>query len=379
MYDFDIIIVGAGPSGCACAIHLANSNLKIAIFDKSIFPRDKICSGGLSDRAINTLKRMPNDLFKRFQNSIPYNPIQNILYVNPTYNTSYFRLPSEHTYVINRIDFDNFLFSELNNFQNITKFENTKINDINIYNDFVEIKTKDKRYTSKIVVMAEGQTSLISKKYNLITTQNSQSWLCTQAFYQNLNFDSKSVGLIYDKNLLPYFFWIFPELNGKYNVGLGITDKNKLKNTNIDDLFYNTIKTNKYLQSVFENANQIGEMRKRNLPIGKISNKISTARALIIGTSALIIDPMSGEGIGNGMLSGEIAALHIKDCFEKNDFSAKQMKNYDIKIYKRLHKEFSRNSFFTKLLSYKKITIFILKLCSKDGWLKKQIEKSLIK
>ena len=63
---YDIIIVGAGPAGCSCAINLASSKLKIAIIDKCTFARDKVCGGGLSDRSVNTLKRMPDNIYQDF-------------------------------------------------------------------------------------------------------------------------------------------------------------------------------------------------------------------------------------------------------------------------------------------------------------------------
>jgi menaquinone-9 beta-reductase len=49
--SFEIIIVGAGPSGCATALELTNLNPELAnrilLLDKAIFPRDKLCAGGV--------------------------------------------------------------------------------------------------------------------------------------------------------------------------------------------------------------------------------------------------------------------------------------------------------------------------------------------
>lgn len=39
--NFDIIIVGAGPSGCAAAIWAAKNNLKVLLIEGSAFPRYK--------------------------------------------------------------------------------------------------------------------------------------------------------------------------------------------------------------------------------------------------------------------------------------------------------------------------------------------------
>ena len=49
---FDVVIVGAGPAGSACAIKLADSGLKIALLDKATFPRDKTCGDALDRKSV---------------------------------------------------------------------------------------------------------------------------------------------------------------------------------------------------------------------------------------------------------------------------------------------------------------------------------------
>ena len=44
---FDVIIVGAGPAGSIAAKHLAAGKLNVLLLDKSKFPRNKPCGGGL--------------------------------------------------------------------------------------------------------------------------------------------------------------------------------------------------------------------------------------------------------------------------------------------------------------------------------------------
>lgn len=59
---FDAIVVGAGPAGCATAIQLARNRPeradRVLLLDAAIFPRDKLCGGGLvreSDRLLEHL------------------------------------------------------------------------------------------------------------------------------------------------------------------------------------------------------------------------------------------------------------------------------------------------------------------------------------
>jgi len=43
MKEFDVAIVGAGPAGSSTAIRLARQGYHVALFDRAIFPRDKLC------------------------------------------------------------------------------------------------------------------------------------------------------------------------------------------------------------------------------------------------------------------------------------------------------------------------------------------------
>ena len=56
---YDIIIVGAGPSGCTCAFELRKENKKVLLVDKHSFPRHKACAGGIT---IKALQQLPIDI-----------------------------------------------------------------------------------------------------------------------------------------------------------------------------------------------------------------------------------------------------------------------------------------------------------------------------
>src|SRR4051794_2789227 len=52
----DVIIVGAGPAGCAAAYDLAAAGLSVQLLDKKQFPRVKACAGALTMKTIRALR-----------------------------------------------------------------------------------------------------------------------------------------------------------------------------------------------------------------------------------------------------------------------------------------------------------------------------------
>ena len=48
MTEFDVAIVGAGPAGCSTAITLAQRGCNVALIDRAVFPREKLCGDFLN-------------------------------------------------------------------------------------------------------------------------------------------------------------------------------------------------------------------------------------------------------------------------------------------------------------------------------------------
>ena len=55
---YDVVVVGAGPGGAATAAHLVRSGARVLLLDRSSFPRDKACGGGLTPRGAAALDRL---------------------------------------------------------------------------------------------------------------------------------------------------------------------------------------------------------------------------------------------------------------------------------------------------------------------------------
>ncbi|HLX88021.1 MAG TPA: geranylgeranyl reductase family protein, partial [Acidimicrobiales bacterium] len=54
----DVLVVGGGPSGSACAYWLADAGWDVVLVEKKVFPREKTCGDGLTPRAVRQLTDM---------------------------------------------------------------------------------------------------------------------------------------------------------------------------------------------------------------------------------------------------------------------------------------------------------------------------------
>jgi menaquinone-9 beta-reductase len=105
MDSCDVLIVGGGPAGSSCAWALRHSGLDVAILDKSVFPRDKVCGGWITPGALSTLEIQSND-YARHSVLQPITAFRVGSIHGPAVETSYGRPVS---YGILRRQFDDYL------------------------------------------------------------------------------------------------------------------------------------------------------------------------------------------------------------------------------------------------------------------------------
>lgn len=377
--QFDVIIIGAGPAGIIAAIQLAKQDLNICLLEKSTFPRDKICGDALSVDVLNQLEKIDLNFAKRFELLTQKTPSSGVKIVAPNQQfldiPFYYKGDKKFGYICKRMDFDNFLFQELKEFKNITVVENCKVKDIVINDNEVivsvdsKLKNKNTKFKSKIILGADGAQSVVNKKtiQNKVNHKHYSAGL--RVYYKNVtNFHQENfIELHFFKDILPGYLWIFPLPNNEANVGIGMLSSYvSKKKVNLKKTLQRLIETDPNLKERFENAEALEKVKGFGLPLGAKKRKISDNRVLLLGDAAGLIDPFSGEGIGNAIRSGRVAAEQVKKCFKNNDFSQQININYDKEIYRLMQKEFKISRTLQNLCKYPRLFNMIIKKANKN-------------
>src|SRR5712692_7853632 len=106
MTIFDVIVVGAGPAGATAAKVLGDAGVSTLLLDKSAFPRDKPCGGGISARV---LKRFP--YLGHALTNIPVNWVTKVYFESPSGFAVDYQADDPSYLMIRRSEFDHLLFS----------------------------------------------------------------------------------------------------------------------------------------------------------------------------------------------------------------------------------------------------------------------------
>lgn len=351
--DFDVIIVGAGPAGSACALALENKGLKVAIIDKSTFPRDKICGDAIPGPSFKALKAINPKWEIQLRELCEQTPVvASRVYLSNNKSYSY----KWHTYSSNskRIEFDNFLFNIVKEQTHTETFENSKVDKLMITPNAVNcILQNGIELSASIVVGCDGNNSIVKRSFLQQPKQNDIICAAIRAYYKGISGGEEGVNEFHILDVKDGYFWIFPLPNNYYNIGFGILNEKKKRGGAVNDIRkkLNQIIQSERFKARFENAELVGNVNGFGLPYWTKNQRISGERFMLTGDAASLIDPIAGHGIDKAIWSGIFAANQVQKCFQFNNFGATFMLEYEKDINQKFGNELTRNYKMMKILA----------------------------
>lgn len=355
-FDYDVIIVGGGPSGATCALYAKRHGLRVLLVDKKKFPRDKICGDAISGKSVTYLREL--DLLDKLE-ARPQVRSNSVTFSSPngTVVTIPFTPPSaerqSYGYVCRREVFDDVLFKEAQ--QQVETMEAFAVTDLVLKNGQVQGivgnngTTASKTITAKIVVGADGYNSIISRKLGFYEHDPLHWVVATRAYYRSVTDMTDAIEIHFVRDILPGYFWIFPLENNMVNVGLGMLHSEiKRRNLSLRKAHIAATESD-FFRKRFEHAELIGDISGWNLPMGSKKRKVHGDGFILLGDAAGLIDPFSGEGIGNGMCSGKIAAEVLARVCKGEKYDATSLAAYETQLWERLWPELNMSYTLQKI------------------------------
>lgn len=339
MHYFDVVIAGAGPAGTTCAMALAETNLKVAVIDKSGFPRNKVCGDAVAAYVPKVLNSINAEYGKALEAFSVKEIVHTCRIFAPNYKFLDMRSP-ENGFISTRLDFDNFLYNLVARKQNINWFLNQEITNVTTDQSLQEVTivTTQNNIKCKLVIGCDGAHSVINKKLTGDQPDLLHYAGGLRGYYLNVKGGAaETYELHFMKDILPGYFWIFPLKNNRSNVGICIPSHViAKKKINLRKTMEAIIQHDPSIKERFSEAIMDGKLEGYGLPLGSKKKRISGDHFMLCGDAASLIDPATGEGIGQAMISGRYAAWQAIRCFEQNNFSAMFMRQYDREVYKKL-------------------------------------------
>ncbi len=377
----DVIIVGGGPGGSSLAIRLAKLNRKVLLLDKAVFPRGKVCGDGLSGKTVGLLRELGLEKEVAEKSS---EKIHGVLISSP--NRALLDIPMPPTnygYCCRRELFDNILFQKAKSL--VETREGFQVMDLLEENGFVvgvkgkDLKTgKEGEFRAKIVVGADGNNSVVANKLGLGTNPPEHHIAALRAYYDGVSDLTDRIEIHFIDGILPGYFWIFPVDNGAANVGIGMVARDIQKQRrDLKKSMAKAVAENPLFKERFKNAKMVGGIKGWGLPLGSHKRKSVGNGWLFLGDAASLIDPFTGEGIGNALFSAKIASQEIDRALKEGNVSEENLKRYSERLDKELYPELKTSYNLQRLANHQWLLNFVVNKAKKKPQIARFLGESL--
>jgi geranylgeranyl reductase family protein len=314
----DVLIVGAGPSGIAAALTLRANNFDVIVIDKAFFPRDKCCGDGLTTGALRILDELGFD-----PQTVPnWTVCSDVWLRSPSGTEMQFALPTKGQFaaISPRIELDHALVKlarshgiqvlEGHEFVSIREQTSDHI-DVKI-NSSNNISGDNQTIRSKFVIASDGMWSPVRKSLGMSTPGYLGEWHAFRQYANSVTGSAKDrLHVWFEKDLLPGYAWSFPLQDGRVNIGFGILRGGKYSVQQMKDLWPNLLARKHIAKALGSEVVMEERHTAWPIPARVTTAPLSTGRVLFIGDAACVTDPLTGEGIGQALLSGQLSAQAI--------------------------------------------------------------------
>ena len=344
MLNYDVLVIGAGPAGSSAARYASRYGLKTLVVEKRPDIGSPVrCGEGVSRAWMPEVDLKPQDhwISDEVKGARIYGPSEKKAITLTAESAG-----NEVGFVVERDKFD----------KHIATLAATEGADIWIKSPATAVIKEGNRVVgakirhnggevevrAKMVIAADGFESEFSRWAGLKSVILKKNDIISALEYRMENVDSnEDFTDFYLGSIAPAgYLWVFPKGPHEANVGIGVTITRMKDRLDVKNYLDSWIKSHPAYSK-----GRIIQQISGGVSVNQVKDKMSLPGLLAIGDAARLIDPITGGGIANGMISGKFAAQVSKKAIDENNFSEEMMKNYDLMVKDKFERKHLRNWF----------------------------------
>jgi geranylgeranyl reductase family protein len=331
---YDVLVIGAGPSGASAAYWLAERGRRVLLVEKKRFPRDKTCGDGLTPRAVRQLHDMglaePLSEFHRFDGlrSIAHGVTLELAWPDHPDFPGY-------GYVVRRSELDQ-MVAERAVKSGATLWPAAEAQAPCLTNGILDGAVVRRAETgatevvqARYVIVADGANSRFGRALGTARNRTFPLGMAIRGYFTSPYHDEPWIESHLDLrdrngNHLPGYGWIFPVGDGTVNVGVGLLSTFR---------GWKDVNTSRLMEAFCDTAPSrwgIGPDTATCAPTGgKLPTGASVHPAvgpnfIVAGDAAGTVNPFNGEGISVAYETGRLAADAVDLALATSDGLALQ-------------------------------------------------------
>jgi len=326
---FDVLVIGAGPSGASAAYWLATMGYRVVVVDKKRFPREKTCGDGLTPRAVRQLHDMGlADQLSEFQR---FDGLRSIAH-GITLELAWPDHPDfpPYGYVVRRSELDDMVAQRAVK-AGATLWSATEATEPIVENGLVTgaiVHDRDagtsREVRAEYVIVADGANSRFGRALGTARDRTYPLGMAIRGYFTSPHHDEPWIESHLDirdreGNHLPGYGWIFPVGDGTVNVGVGLlstfTGWKNVNTSHLMDAFCATAPARWGISPETATCAPTGG----RLPTGGSVTPRVGSTYLVVGDAAGSVNPFNGEGISLAYETGRLAADAVDLALQTGD------------------------------------------------------------
>lgn len=327
MRRVDAAIVGAGPAGSSAAIFLARRGYAVALIDKAVFPRDKLCGDFLNPAGWNLLERLG------VRDALLAGPHEKIgaIHVSTPAADAVIPFPERSgARVIGlgvpRRVFDHLLVQRAVQ-DGATLLEGCRLNAVERYDGNWILQAEgggEDRFHARLLIVADGRNSWTARRLGVAGRDAAAGRFV--GLQINLTGYVGARGEI-QIHLFPGGYAGLMALGGaKANLAFAIA-RDLVQRNSVEYLLERHLKQNPHLKDAIAGSAIAGEIRSA-YPLEFVPRRAIGDGYLLAGDAVRVTEPVTGEGVFFALKTGELAAEAADRAFAHGDLTEKGLSPY---------------------------------------------------
>jgi geranylgeranyl reductase family protein len=335
--NFDVSIVGAGPAGSTLAWVLAKQGCRVALLERSAFPREKVCGDFVEPGGLRILARLgvlpaieSRERLRIDRNRVYFGP--RLAYRGPIRYYEGADDDIDYGLIVPRSELDGLILQAAVE-AGATLFPQTEARNVTRRGDIVEVEAlageRSLTLRAPLVVGADGVESLVGRCVGLRRTNRRHIGVSQRAYVEGVEVEGGEAAVWFDEDIAPGYGWMFPMPGGLANVGVGLSSETSHRfGIPVREAFVEAVERLRIRHPGCAKARLISR------PIGGVVKTYSGIDrnhfdgGLLIGDAGSFVDPMTGEGITQGMESAVLAVPAILDALDCRRFAAADLARF---------------------------------------------------
>ena len=313
-FQCDVLVVGAGPSGAACALWLARAGVDTVLVDQHDFPRDKVCGDGLIPDAHHALQRLGlhDEVMAAAQ------PSQHVACIGP--RGGRVDVPGRVAVLPRRVLDDIVCRGAVRAGAKLYtpwRFEAPLLDGERVVGARLKGADGGHEIRARWVVLATGAVPQALQAADMCR-RRTPSGIALRGYVRNDAMVGRiqALEVVWHKRLSPGYGWIFPAPGGRFNIGVGVAHSHpardgepaRMKDVNLRKVFEAFCAHYEPARELMRTGTLEGDLKGAPLRCSLAGARFTRPGLLVTGEAAGSTYSFTGEGIGKAYETGLLAA-----------------------------------------------------------------------